>query len=261
MSEQEKTHELVKKAYGDVARRKSSCCQPAQSCCPPQANAFSVADHPLPEADLGLSCGNPVELAALKPGEAVLDLGSGAGRDVFLAARAVGPGGRVIGVDMTPDMVALARANALKLAQRAGLANIEFREGLIEALPVEDASVDVVLSNCVINLSPDKAQVFREAFRVLKPGGRLVVSDIVLDAPLPEAVRQSEEYYAACLSGALPRGQYLRAIAAAGFSGVEVLKDAKYQVAQASGDPFTCGAAAELVGCAASITVVARKAE
>lgn len=172
-------------------------------------------------ANLGLGCGNPTGLASLQPGETVLDLGSGAGFDAFLAAAAVGPTGRVIGVDMTPEMVAKATGNAA----RAGVTNVEFHQGLIEALPVESGSVDVVISNCVINLSPEKDRVFREAFRVLRPGGRLLVSDIVLNAPLPDAVRASIEAYVGCVAGAALRSDYLRMLADAGFRDVEIVHE------------------------------------
>ena len=168
-------------------------------------------------------CGSPTAIAALRPGQVVLDLGSGGGYDAFLAARAVAPeggaAGRVIGVDMTPEMLELARANA----QRLGLdRHVEFRQGYIEALPVEAHSVDVILSNCVINLAPDKAAVFREAFRVLRPGGWLSLSDIVSDRPLPEAQRRDLASWAGCVSGALTEGEYLGAIRDAGFAPIEV---------------------------------------
>ncbi|HES57902.1 MAG TPA: methyltransferase domain-containing protein, partial [Firmicutes bacterium] len=189
----EQTHELVKQAYGKVAASRGSCCGPQQSCCSPGPAA---ADQPVPTAELGLSCGNPVDCAQLKPGEVVLDLGSGAGRDVFLAARAVGTAGRAIGVDMTPEMLELARKNAGIFESMYGLGNVEFREGQIEQLPLEDATVDVVLSNCVINLSPDKRRVFREVARVLRPGGRMVVSDIVLNRELPPDLRENAGLYA-----------------------------------------------------------------
>ena len=242
----QKTHELVRKAYGDVAQKQSSCgC--GSSCC---GSAPSAA-----EGDLGLSCGDPVTFSCLKEGDIVLDLGSGAGKDVFLAARKVGSQGRVIGVDMTPEMLALARRNAAKL----GLGNVEFRQGQIEALPLDDASVDLVISNCVINLSPDKPKVFREAFRVLKPGGRLVVSDIVLERPLPPELKADKDLYAACISGALLRGDYLKAVSSAGFQKPEILADRVYQAAPLEGDPITAEAGKTLDGAAASITLLARK--
>lgn len=175
-------------------------------------------------ANLGLGCGNPLQHARLGPGETVLDLGSGAGMDAFLAAREVGPTGRVIGVDMTPAMVERARENAAK----AGVANVEFRLGEIEHLPLADASVDVVISNCVINLSQDKPQVFREALRALRPGGRLVVSDLVLTAPLPDGVRKSVEAYVGCVAGASLLEEYLGFIREAGFAGVAVLERRSY---------------------------------
>ncbi|MDD5628287.1 MAG: arsenite methyltransferase [Elusimicrobia bacterium] len=242
-----KTHELVRKAYGEVARKQSSCgCGP--SCCGSTPQAVS-------EGDLGLSCGDPVAFSQLKPGDAVLDLGSGAGKDVFLAARQVGASGRVIGVDMTPEMLALARRNQEKL----GLGNVEFRKGTIEELPLEDASVDIVISNCVINLSPDKPKVFREAFRVLRPGGRLVVSDIVLQKPLPPKLKADQGLYAACIAGALLRKDYLRAVRDAGFPEPEILSDRLYQASSVQGDPVTGDAAGALAGAAASITILARK--
>ncbi len=176
------------------------------------------------EANLGLGCGNPAALAGLRPGETVLDLGSGGGIDCFLAARRVGPSGRVIGVDMTPEMIDKARANA-----RGGdYGNVEFRLGEIENLPVADGSVDVIISNCVINLSTDKDRVFREAFRVLRPGGRMMVSDLVLIKPLPEALLHSAEVYVACVAGALQKADYLGAMRDAGFAAVEVVKETPY---------------------------------
>ena len=192
-------------------------------------------------ANLGLGCGNPLAHAELKKGDAVVDLGSGAGFDCFLAARKVGPSGRVIGVDMTPEMIERARANAAK----ADLANVEFRLGEIEHLPVADASADMIISNCVINLSTDKPQVFREALRVLKGGGRLMVSDLVLLRPLPESVRASVEAYAGCISGAMLKEDYLRAMAEAGFREVELLGEAPYSMGSSNPDTSELAALAE----------------
>jgi SAM-dependent methyltransferase len=174
-----------------------------------------------PESNLGLGCGNPIALAKLKEGETVLDLGSGAGFDSFLASKKVGAAGKVIGVDMTPEMVERARDNA----SSGAYANVEFRLGELESLPVEDASVDAILSNCVINLVPNKRKAFEEAFRVLKPGGRLIVSDIVLVKDLPGHLMQSAESYIACLSGAVRREEYLDHVRSSGFENVEVIGD------------------------------------
>lgn len=172
-----------------------------------------VTDLPSTVTDVAFGCGNPTAIAALKPGETILDLGSGGGIDCFLAAKMVGPSGHVYGVDMTPEMIALARKNAGKV----GATNVDFRLGEIEHLPLEDSSVDVIISNCVINLSPDKDQVFREAFRVLRPGGRLQVSDIVWTQPVPESVKDDLEAWAGCIAGALVESDYLSKINAAGF--------------------------------------------
>ncbi|MFN8506062.1 MAG: arsenite methyltransferase [Dehalococcoidia bacterium] len=175
-----------------------------------------TSDLPATVTDVAFGCGNPTAIAALQPGERVLDLGSGGGIDCFLAAKMVGPTGSVVGVDMTPEMVALARKNAVKV----GAGNVEFRLGEIEHLPLDAASVDVIISNCVINLAPDKAQVFGEAFRVLRPGGRLQVSDIVWTKPVPEDVKGDMEKWAGCVAGALLEADYLAAITAAGFHDV-----------------------------------------
>jgi arsenite methyltransferase len=175
-------------------------------------------------SDLGLGCGNPLAHAGVAKGETVLDLGSGAGIDAFLAARETGPSGRVIGVDMTPSMLSRARANA----EKDGFENVEFRLGEIESLPVSDGTVDLIISNCVINLSPDKPRVFREALRVLRPGGRMVVSDIVLVAELPESVRRSVEAYVGCVAGASMKSDYLRMLGDAGFERVEVVEEKRY---------------------------------
>jgi SAM-dependent methyltransferase len=175
-------------------------------------------------ANLGLGCGAPVAFLDLQPGETVVDLGSGAGFDAFIAAREVGPTGCVIGVDMTPAMLERARSNAAK----AELSWVEFREGRIEELPVDEASADAVTSNCVINLAPDKRLVFREAARVLRPGGRMAVSDIILDGELPAVVKEDVEAYVGCIAGAMLREPYFRAIEDAGFAGVEILKDVDF---------------------------------
>jgi SAM-dependent methyltransferase len=175
-----------------------------------------VSDLPSTVTDVAFGCGNPTAIAALQPGQVVLDLGSGGGIDCFLAAKMVGETGRVYGVDMTPEMIALARKNAAKV----GATNVEFRLGEIEHLPIPDDSIDVIISNCVINLSPDKDQVFREAFRVLKPGGRLQVSDMVWVRPAPEALKSDMEQWAGCIAGALLESEYVEKIRAAGFEGV-----------------------------------------
>jgi len=181
--------------------------------------AEELAGLPQTVTEASLGCGNPLAIADLRPGEVVLDLGSGGGIDCFLAARRVGPAGRVIGLDMTPDMIRLAQRNAKKV----GAANVEFRLGEMEDIPLPDRSVDAVISNCVINLSPDKDAVFAEAYRVLRPGGRLSVSDVVVDGELPQAIRERPDIWAACVSGALDEAEYLAKIRAAGFEEVEVL--------------------------------------
>lgn len=202
----------------DAPKSGSACCAA------PDAQAgtlgYSAEDiAAVPEgANLGLGCGNPVAIASLRPGQVVLDLGSGAGFDAFLASREVGPTGRVIGVDMTPEMVAKARENA----RREGYANMEFRLGEIEALPVADSCVDVIISNCVINLCPDKRPVYREAFRVLKPGGRLVVSDVVAREELPDEVKNNAALHSGCLSGATLLADLEKILAEAGFTDVEI---------------------------------------
>ncbi|MFA6316836.1 MAG: arsenite methyltransferase [Elusimicrobiota bacterium] len=244
-----KVHALVRKAYGDVAKKQSSCC--ASSCCGSAAPAV--------DGDLGLSCGDPVTFSFLKAGDIVLDLGSGAGKDVFLAAREVGPMGHVIGVDMTPAMLSLAARNAAKFKAETGLDNVEFRKGCIEALPLESSWVDIVISNCVINLSPDKPQVFREAFRVLKPGGRIAVSDIVLEKELSPKLKADKNLYTACIAGALLRKEYLKAVKDAGFAKLKVVADHLYRSGGASTDPVTGPSADSLEGVASSITLLATK--
>ncbi|MHB1342325.1 MAG: arsenite methyltransferase [Coriobacteriia bacterium] len=233
--------EAVRDRYAGFATTGTSCCAPSSGCgCGCGADSASTAlgydPAELAEipagADLGLGCGNPLALADIKPGETVLDLGSGAGIDCFLAAKRVGPTGHVIGVDMTPEMIARARANAAQSA----LANVEFRLGEIENMPVESGMVDAIISNCVINLVPDKSRAFAESLRVLAPGGRFVVSDVVLQGEIPEGLRESVTGYVACLSGAVLESEYLAGLRDAGFVDVEVLERVPY-VTDAE-DPF-----------------------
>ncbi len=234
----EEIRKSVRENYARIARENKSCC-----CRSTKAEDISksigYSDEELesvPEdANLGLGCGNPVALASLKEGETVLDLGAGAGFDVFLAANKVGNSGRVIGVDMTPEMVGKARANALN----DGYENVEFRLGEIENIPAADSSVDIVISNCVINLSPNKQRVFKEALRVLKPGGRLMVSDIVLLKELPDAIKQSVAAYVGCVAGALMKDDYLKTIREAGFQDVNVLDETLYPIDCISDDSTT----------------------
>jgi SAM-dependent methyltransferase len=220
--------EQVRAGYTAIVERAPRCCATAPGAAEQVARRVGYSEDDLqavPDgANLGVGCGNPTALADLRPGEVVLDLGCGAGFDAFLAARAVGPTGRVIGVDMTEAMLERARENS----RLGGFANVEFIAGTIEDLPLPDASVDVILSNCVINLSPDKPRVFREAFRVLRPGGRLAVSDLVLEAPLPAPLLESVEAWVGCLAGAMLRDDYLGAIRAAGFRDVRVVSEASY---------------------------------
>ena len=232
--------DVVREKYGAIAEKnpgKSSCCGSGSGCgcgCGGDANAtLEVLGYTeaqvgrVPEgANLGLGCGNPLAHAALRPRDTVLDLGSGAGIDAFLASAEVGPDGRVIGVDMTASMISRARENA----QRGGYENVEFRLGEIENLPVADASVDVIISNCVVNLSPDKPRVFREALRALRPGGRMVISDLVLTRSLPEGVLHSVEAYVGCVAGASQKDDYLRMVREAGFEAVEIVEEKSYGV-------------------------------
>jgi arsenite methyltransferase len=234
---------IVKEGYGKIAKQGSSCCVPPNSCCGTTDRAESISKNvgysdeelkAVPEgANLGLGCGNPVALASLQEGETVLDLGSGAGFDCFLAANKVGKKGKVIGVDMTPEMVEKAKENSKK----GNYGNVEFRLGEIEKMPVADQSVDVVMSNCVINLSPDKGKVFQEAFRVLKPGGRLMISDIVLLKELPDFIKESVEAYIGCLSGAIMKSQYLQKIKAAGFRDVRTIEETTFPADLMLNDP------------------------
>jgi arsenite methyltransferase len=231
----------VRAHYARIAETAGGCCGPKAPPCGGDASAVSLQIGyraqdlaAVPEgADLGLGCGAPIGFLDPRPGETVVDLGSGPGLDAFLAARAVGPEGRVIGVDMTPRMLERAREGAHK----AGFTNVEFREGRLEALPVDDASVDAVTSNCVINLVPDKAAVFREVARVLRPGGRMVVSDIVLEGPLPEAVARDLAAWVGCVSGAVPRREYARLVEAAGLGQVEILRDDDHGAAMEAAAP------------------------
>lgn len=225
MSENQTTT-AIKNTYGDVARSATKADKTATSAI---AQAFGYSAEELAaipeEANLGLSCGNPTAFASLKPGETVLDLGSGGGLDVFLAAQKVGPTGRAIGVDMTPDMIDLAQKNAEQAKDANGqpLTNIEFHLGTIDKIPLPDASVDCVISNCVINLAPDKPAVFREIARVLKPGGRLAASDIALTKPLPDDLSADALAWAACISGAIPLHDYQEGLKNAGFHEIAII--------------------------------------
>lgn len=225
--------EKVRKSYAEIAEKRSSCC--SSVCCQKTAdmevgckNMSYVEEEvkSLPEDAFSLGCGNPVALASLKEGEIVLDLGSGSGFDCFLASKKVGEKGRVIGIDMTPEMVDRAR----EAARKGNYWNVEFRLGEIENLPVADNSVDVIISNCVINLSPNKKRVFEEAFRALKPGGRLIISDIVLLKQLPKTIRESEQAYVGCISGAALKNEYLKLIKSAGFEDVKVIWESYFPI-------------------------------
>ena len=239
----EEIKKVVREGYAKIAKQDSSCCSPVSSCCGGADLAQGISQKigytdeelkAVPEgANLGLGCGNPVALASLKEGETVLDLGSGAGFDCFLAAGKVGEPGRIIGVDMTPEMIEKARENARK----GSYSNVEFRLGEIENLPVADNSVDVVISNCVINLAPDKQRIFAEAYRVLKPGGRLMISDLVLLKELPDLIKNSVEGYIGCLSGAIMKDEYMDAVEAAGFQGVEIVDETYFPIECMANDP------------------------
>jgi arsenite methyltransferase len=245
----------VKKRYGEIAEAECSSC--SSGCCasscssPPKYVAWKIGYSPndiesVPEDSvLGLGCGNPVAFASLKEGKTILDLGSGGGIDVFLAAKKVGPTGKVIGIDMTEEMVIKART----IAYKNGYKNVEFRLGEIENLPVKDKTADVIISNCVINLAPDKLKVFQEAYRVLKPNGRFVVSDLVTQGELPEAVRNSFDAWTECIAGALEKSEYLGKIESAGFTKIKVV----------SQKPYTIDISPELRGKIVSIQVEAYK--
>ena len=240
----EEVRKVVREGYAQVAKRENSCCTPSGSCCGETNMAAEIGKkagytdeglQSVPEgANLGLGCGNPVALASLKEAEIVLDLGSGAGFDCFLAANKVGRNGRVIGVDMTPEMVEKARESA----QKGNYENVEFRLGEIENLLVADNYVDKIISNCVVNLSPDKGRVFEEAFRVLKAGGRLMVSDIVLVNELPDLIKNSVTAYIGCLSGAITRDEYIEAVKNAGFQEVSIIEETSFPLDCMASDPM-----------------------
>ena len=243
----------VREGYAKIAKEGGSCCNKgSSSCCNNTQSARDISksigyseediNNAPDEANLGLGCGNPLALASLKEGETVLDLGSGAGFDCFLAANKVGEKGRVIGVDMTPEMLEKARENARK----NNYTNVEFRLGEIESLPIPDNFVDIIISNCVINLSPDKNRVFQEAYRVLKPGGRLMVSDIVLTKELPDFIRSSVQAYIGCISGAMLEEEYLGAIEAAGFQDVRVADETGIATDSLENDPTAVSIAVSL---------------
>jgi len=247
----EKIVQSVKEQYAKIVDNSGSCGSGAVACgCGSEQVAAEIGYdqddlNTVPEgANLGLGCGAPINHLQLQPGETVLDLGSGAGFDAFLAAPRVGASGKVIGVDMTPEMIARAQANAVK----AGHTHVEFRQGRLEELPVEENSVDAVTSNCVINLVPDKGKVFAEVARVLRPGGRMVISDIVLDGILPESVRQDLLAYVGCLAGAMQREDYFAAIEEAGLSDIEVMKDVDYLGALDKAQPEEVAAFIERTG-------------
>jgi ubiquinone/menaquinone biosynthesis C-methylase UbiE len=213
-------HDVVREHYAERIKSSASCCG-TDSCCAPESNLYPLdllTTVPSDVASTSYGCGDPITLASLQAGQTVLDLGSGAGLDCLLAAQKVGAEGHVIGVDMTPEMIERARANA----KRVNTTNVEFRQGYLEDLPVEADSVDVVISNCVINLSPDKAKVFAEIFRVMKPGGRLAVSDIVTDGELPEKVRTSLSAWAGCVAGAVDAKEYVAMMEAVGFKDISI---------------------------------------
>jgi arsenite methyltransferase len=240
--DKEEIRKVVREGYGKIAKQDRSCCAPVKSCCGStdlvqNMSRIGYTEEELkavPEgANLGLGCGNPIALASLKDGEVILDLGSGAGFDCFLAANQVGKTGKVIGVDMTAEMLDRARENARK----GNYDNVEFRLGEIENLPVGDNQVDVIISNCVINLSPNKKRVFHEAFRALRPGGRLMVSDIVLLKELSEEIKNSVAAYVGCVAGAVTKKEYLEAIQAAGFGETKVAGETAFPMELLANDP------------------------
>lgn len=237
----EAIRETVRERYAEAATRKAPCCGDTPSCETKAASekigySSETLDSVPEDANLGLGCGNPTALASIQPGETVVDLGSGAGLDGLIAAKAVGPTGRIIGVDMTPEMLKSARENAVKMGVHG---YVEFREGLIEYLPVNSETADLLISNCVINLSPDKTRVFSEAFRVLKSGGRVAVSDVVLSEPLPKDVTEMVEAYVGCLAGASTEDEYLGMMKDVGFTDIEFTRvPAKSMLMGASDNPI-----------------------
>ncbi len=213
-------HEVVREHYAERIKSNASCCGPSD-CCSAESSLYPadlLSTLPDGESAVSYGCGDPITLASLQPGQTVLDLGSGAGLDCFFAAKKVGGTGHVIGVDMTPEMIERARSSA----KRLDIQNVEFRQGYLEDLPVESNTVDVIISNCVINLSPDKSKVFGEAFRVLRSGGKLAVSDIVTDGPLPDSIKQSLSAWAGCVAGAIEAEDYIGMMKAVGFTDVTV---------------------------------------
>jgi len=260
--------EIVRERYASAAKAaqsgSTSCCGPAASaCCDPISSDLYSSDEaaqlPAAAVNASLGCGNPTALVELRQGETVLDLGSGGGIDVLLSARRVGPEGKAYGLDMTDEMLELARRNQ----REAGLTNVEFLKGEIESIPLPDASVDVVISNCVINLSGDKDRVLREAFRVLRPGGRFAVSDVVVRGAMPPAIRRSLELWAGCVAGALEEGEYRAKLSAAGFADVDVQPTRVYRLEDArellAGSGIDAGTVAEADGKFMSAFVRAKK--
>jgi SAM-dependent methyltransferase len=215
-------HEVVREHYAERIKNNASCCGGGSDCCSTDSNLYPadlLATLPEGESTVSYGCGDPITLASLQHGQTVLDLGSGAGLDCFFAAKKVGDTGRVIGVDMTPEMI----ERAVSSAKRLNLQNVEFRQGFLESLPVESSTIDVIISNCVINLAPDKSKVFAEAFRVLKPGGKLAVSDIVTDGPLPDSIKKSLSAWAGCVAGAVEANEYIGMMRSVGFTDISIL--------------------------------------
>src|SRR5687767_7276070 len=269
MSERQQIQGAVQEKYGAIAKARGAvgCCSPAPCGCgdPITSNLYSsqeTGDLPADAVAASLGCGNPTALAALEPGQTVLDLGSGGGIDVLLSAKRVGPAGKVYGLDMTDDMLALARENQRK----AGVTNVEFLKGTIEAIPLPDSSVDVIISNCVINLSPDKDAVLREAFRVLKPGGRFAVSDVVVRGDVPQDVRRNMELWVGCIAGAVDEHDYVSKLKAAGFESIELEPWRVYSIDDARAFLGDAGidvekVASEVDGVVASAFIRARRPE